>query len=661
MRVGIRAKEVALLTLVALLPLLAALAVIVFIETGRRTQSFGLSILSVAVAEARAIEIRLAGDVEKLELAVHQPAVVELLSPLDNPLPPQELARLDRLWAQGAEGVAGVGGAEAGGPREAPPEVQKTLEHPIVEVLRLVQGYDRRIAEILVTDRHGQLVAATGWVSDFYQADESWWQQARGGEEARVYITRVNYDHSAEVWSVDLCVPIVDRDGRLVGVAKVVLDAGQLIGGPTRTVGEVSAPLSLIAEDGSIIFAAGEARPGARAEEWTGALTGGGMPGWRRMRSGDIQALAPIHLPMQIGGFPVEMPTWTLSLVAPASAVRAPIMRLGAVLLACGMVVIAGIFIGGLALVEREVVGRIRRIGRAAKQVAAGDLGRRAPAGRPLLPMLGRDEIDDLTDAFNEMVSRLEKSYRAMEAADELKTNFIRVAGHELRTPVSYIIGIGALLKGSRDPERLSEALQNASAKGRRLEEIIRAMFKLMPEEAGGGPDGGVLRRERVDLRDVTDIVAGQARVALERRKVRLAVEADPALPEIEADRAKVRDMIENLVMNAVRFTAEGGQVLVRLRPESAQSVRIEVENEGAQVPEEDVAHLFEPFYCARDVMTHSTGEGFRQRGMGLGLAIVRHFARLHGGEAMMRPGERGPVFEIVLPIAAIEPAPPAK
>src|SRR5690606_20309682 len=112
---GIRAKEVALLTLVALLPLLAALAVIVFIETGRRTQSFGLSILSVAVAEARAIEIRLAGDVEKLELAVHQPAVVELLSPLDNPLPPQELARLDRLWAQGAEGVAGVGGAEAGG------------------------------------------------------------------------------------------------------------------------------------------------------------------------------------------------------------------------------------------------------------------------------------------------------------------------------------------------------------------------------------------------------------------------------------------------------------------------------------------------------------------------------------------------------------------
>src|SRR5690606_12421497 len=111
----------------------------------------------------------------------------------------------------------------------------------------------------------------------------------------------------------------------------------------------------------------------------------------------------------------------------------------------------------------------------------------------------------------------------------------------------------------------------------------------------------------------------------------------------------------------AVRFTAEGGQVLVRLRPERAQSVRIEVENKGAQVPEEDVAHLFERFYCARDVMTDSTGEGFRTRGMGLGLAIVRHFSRLHGGEAMMRPGERAPVFEIVLPIAAIEPAPPAK
>jgi signal transduction histidine kinase len=437
-----------------------------------------------------------------------------------------------------------------------------------------------------------------------------------------------------------------------VGIAKVVLDAAQLLGGPTRAVGEVSAPLSLIAEDGSVLFAAGEARTGAVAEEWAGALAAGAAPGWRRMRSGDIQALAPIRLPLRIASFDVEMPAWTLALTAPASAVKAPIMRLGAVLLACGMVVIAGIFIGGLALVEREVVGRIRRIGRAARRVADGDLSHRAPPGRPLLPFLGHDELDDLTDGFNEMVSRLERSYRALEAADELKTNFIRVAGHELRTPVSYIIGIGALLKDSRDPERLAEALQNTSAKGRRLEEIIRAMFKLMPEEAAPAP----LRRERVDLRQVADIVAGQARVAIERRGVRLSIEVDPDLPEIDADRPKVRDMIENLVMNAIRFTAKGGQVFVRLCRAGDGRVRIEVENEGAQVPEEDVEHLFEPFYCAKDVMTHSTGEGYRQRGMGLGLAIVSHFAHLHGGEATMRPGERGPLFEIILPVAAGEP-----
>src|SRR5690606_33595636 len=405
-----------------------------------------------------------------------------------------------------------------------------------------------------------------------------------------------------------ISVPIVARDAdgsgeprrRVVGVAKLVLDAAQLIGGPTRAVGEVDVPVSLITGDGEVIYHAGELHPEGEAEEWEGSLAGGPAPGWRRMSGGQIQALAPIRLPMQIGSFEVVMPEWTMALTAPASAVKAPIMRLGAVLLACGMVVILGIFIGGLALVEREVVGRIRRIGKAARLVAAGDLERRAPPGRPLLPFLGRDEIDDLTDGFNEMVSRLERSYRELEAADHLKTNFIRVAGHELRTPVSYIIGIGALLKDSRDPERLAEALQNTAAKGKRLEEIIRAMFKLMPEESAAGAEGAPLRRERMDLRQVADVVAGQARVALERRNVRLTIEADPDLPEIEADRAKVRDMIENLVMNAIRFTPEGKQAVVRLCCADRGWVRIEVENEGAPVLEEDVEHLFEPFYCAR-------------------------------------------------------------
>jgi hypothetical protein len=201
MRVGIRAKEVALLTMVALLPLLAALTVIVFIEMGRRTQSFGLSILSVAVAEARAIEIRLASDIERLELALHQPSVIESLGPLNGQLPPEELDEFDRLWAQ---------------PGADPPEVQATLDHPITEALRLVRGYDRRVAEIMVTDRHGQLVAATGRVSDFYQADEEWWQRAHAGGDGTLYIQRINYDHSADVWSVDICVPIRDRErGRL--------------------------------------------------------------------------------------------------------------------------------------------------------------------------------------------------------------------------------------------------------------------------------------------------------------------------------------------------------------------------------------------------------------------------------------------------------------
>ncbi|MFG0284320.1 MAG: ATP-binding protein [Phycisphaerales bacterium JB039] len=635
MQVGIRTKEVGLLTMVGLLPLLAALAVIVFIETDRRTQSFGLSILSVAVAEARALESGIAGDIEKLELALHDQEVTGALAALDERLDAEALAQLDARWPHlGADDEA----------------LRAVLEHPIAAALRLIMEYDTRVAEALVTDRHGQLVAATGHTSDFYQADEQWWQDTYAEGAGRVHILGVDYDESAALWSVDICIPI-GAAGRIVGVGKFVVDASQLIGAPTRMVGEISAPVAVFAADGSILFGS-EAAPIRRpASEWAGPDRD--VAGWRRAGDGQIQAFAPIRISERVGPYEVEAPGWTLALSAPASLVRAPILRLGGAILGAGMIVIAGIFIAGVAIVEREVVGRIRRIGAAARRVAHGDLSHRAAPARPLVRWLGHDELDELIRDFNDMVSRLERSYRELAQADELKNNFIRVAGHELRTPVSYIIGVGALLKNSDDPARLSEALQNAAAKGRRLEEIIRAMFKLMPEDGAIVP----LRRTEVDLRRICETVLGQARAALEARDLRISVEADPDLPIVHADAPKVRDIIENLIMNAIRFTPDGGAITVRLARAGHDEALIAVENEGAQIPAEDVEHLFEPFFCATDVMTHSTGVGYQQRGVGLGLAIVRHFARLHGGEATVRQGPRGPVFEIRLPIRAPHPA----
>ena len=628
MRVGIRTKEVGLLTMVGLLPLLAALAVIVFIETDRRTQSFGLSILSVAVAEARALESGLAGDIEKLELALHEPPVIEALAALDDRRDADSLAAMDARWPDlaAADGV-----------------LRAVLEHPIAEVLQLITEYDPRVAEAMVTDRHGQLVAATGRTSDFYQGDEQWWQDtcAGGGE---VLILGVDYDESAALWSVDICIPISDGGG-IVGAAKFVVDASRLIGTPTRMVGEISAPVAVIAADGTILFGST-----AALSEQADARPGGSA-GWQRSSDGRIQAFAPVRIAERIaermGPYVVRAPGWTLALSAPGSEVRAPILRLGGAILGAGMVVIAGIFIAGVAIVEREVVGRIRRIGAAARRVAQGDLSHRAVEPRPLVRWLGRDELDELIRDFNDMVSRLEGSYRELAQADELKNNFIRVAGHELRTPVSYIIGVGALLKESDDSARLSEALQNAAAKGRRLEEIIRAMFKLMPDDGAVVP----LQRTEVDLQRICQTVVGQCRPSLEARGLQFDVQSDPDLPTVLADGPKVRDIVENLVMNAIRFTPDGGRISLRLARAGTDEVLIAIENQGEQIPIEDVEHLFEPFFCATDVMTHSTGVGYQQRGVGLGLAIVRHFARLHGGEATVRTGDGGPVFEIRLPI----------
>jgi signal transduction histidine kinase len=329
-----------------------------------------------------------------------------------------------------------------------------------------------------------------------------------------------------------------------------------------------------------------------------------------------------------------------------------PVYTLTALTAGVGLAVVCILFILGVVLIDRSLTRRILWLQDMTNEAAKGDFSRRIRMEKPDGGILGRDEIDELATGFNAMLQQVQRSTAELQSANELKSNFIRVAGHELRTPISYILGMARLLKDSNDAARLSFAVQSMGGKARRLNEIVQAMFKLMPE----GFHGETMAYSRVNLGELLEDIYIDVFPFVESRNQRLTIEMVDSLPVLNADRDKLRDIIENLLMNAIKFTPDGGTIKVRCSPQLGDRVMISVLDQGPGIPESEHPRLFQPFYSGADVMTHSTGEaGYQKRGMGLGLAIVKHFAQLHHGTVHVSSSNTGATFSVTIPV---EPLP---
>ncbi|MFW5731600.1 MAG: ATP-binding protein [Planctomycetota bacterium] len=630
MRLGIRTKLVALLTLVGLLPLTGALVTMVISGGNLRREAFGKMILTTASAESSELRWILVNNIENIELSLRDSRYATDLDDPNRRLSPREIERIERDW-----------------PSLTPsdPAVSNVLNHSLAGVLHRLQRHDEELVEILMTDRWGQLVAATGKTTDFYQADEPWWRETYNEGRGAVCIQDVSYDESAGVWSISLCVP-VSSNNRVVGVVKAVLALEPWVGMLRIGTEQMSASPMLLREDGTVLFRQGVRPMGSRMDNWQGVPTNQGS--WRATEEGEIQAFAPLRLPPRIGTYEVRGPDWLMGLYMPQSEAMGAVYRLGGVVLAIGLLIILAIFAIGIWLVERSIVKRIRILAGATMKISEGNFEHRVAGEWGGRRLLGRDEIDDLATDFNQMVDTVQSTHDQLRAANDLKEDFIKIAGHELRTPVTYILATAKLLADSEDTERLKKALETISFKTRRLNKIIQAMFKLMP-----GPEGlEEMIYEQVDLRELLQEVFLDSQHFVERRDQKLFVDFAENLPRVVVDRDKLYDIVLNLVMNAVKFTPNEGTVRVHLGLQLGDYVCITVQDEGPGVSEEEMPHIFKPFFCGTDVMKHSTGwSGYQKRGIGLGLAVVKHFVDLHCGEIRVTNNEIGAKFVVTIPV----------
>ncbi|MEV7358776.1 ATP-binding protein [Kitasatospora sp. NPDC091276] len=267
---------------------------------------------------------------------------------------------------------------------------------------------------------------------------------------------------------------------------------------------------------------------------------------------------------------------------------------------------------------------------RAARRMTDGDLSARVTA-------TGRDEIAGLAAAFNAMAQRREQ-------LEELRRAMVGDIAHELRTPLSNIRGWLEAVEdgvvtadGALTSSLLEEALQ--------LQHLIDDLRDLADADAGEL----ALHREPVDVEDLLAQVATAHGARAQASGVALVVEtADaPAGYEVFADPVRLRQLVGNLVANAVRHTPAGGTVTLRTRTES-DALLIEVADTGGGIAEADLPLVFERFWRADKSRNRQSG------GSGLGLAIVRKLAELHGGgvHAASSPGA-GSVFTVRLPAPA--------
>jgi len=364
--------------------------------------------------------------------------------------------------------------------------------------------------------------------------------------------------------------------------------------------------------------------------------------------------------PVALGAYPVfEEPGRALAAVVVAKSELPSPDRFGnfwrglAIFSAATVAVLASAFVFALAssslvayLLSRRLVARLERLGRAAEELASGDLASRVEEGP-------QDEVGQLAQRFNSMAKRLAATVAELEDekrhAEELldaKRELVANVSHELRTPLASIRAhVESLLMQDREPvdPRRSEYLEVIHRETEHLSRLVDDLFALSTAEAGALP----LRLQPLALADVIEDVAGAIRdVARRERQVAVVTRVEPDLPPALADRQRVAQALGNLVRNALRHTPEGGLISVRGDRRNGQ-LTLTVEDTGVGIPPDQLPHVFERFYRGDAARDRASG------GAGLGLAIVRELVEAMGGavsvESKVAEGSR---FSFTLPAA---------
>jgi signal transduction histidine kinase len=348
---------------------------------------------------------------------------------------------------------------------------------------------------------------------------------------------------------------------------------------------------------------------------------------------------------------------WSVFVEQPAAEAFAPIyqsLSLTAVLLLLALIpaLLLSVWFA------RRMANPIRTLNIAASQIGSGSLDQR-------IEIRTGDELEGLAETFNRMAVRLRESYSSLEqqvaerthelgdaitqleAASRHKSDFLANMSHELRTPLNAIIGFSEVLLERMFGEinaKQKEYLQDIVSSGRHLLSLINDILDISKVEAGRME----LQPGPIDLQLVLQSAVSLVRERATRQGIGLVLNVDAAVGTIEADERRVKQILFNLLSNALKFTPAGGRVTLSAA-QIADAVQISVRDTGIGIKSDDQVRIFEEFQQA--------GPGKAVEGTGLGLALAKRFVEMHGGriwvESVLGAGSE---FTFTLPLQRPSP-----
>lgn len=317
-------------------------------------------------------------------------------------------------------------------------------------------------------------------------------------------------------------------------------------------------------------------------------------------------------------------------LALPAADMQALEMQVQRVVWLIGLVVVVIV-----AIVSMQVAGRItrpiQRIARTTAAITRGNLDARVPEG-------GRDEIASLASSINEMARTLVADLERQRKLERVRTEFLGNVSHELRTPIFSIQGfLETLMDGAvDDPAVNREFLGKAHTHAERLNALLNDLIEISRIESGEMK----MSFRWFALNQFLEVVHDDLHPLAERKQIVLTTEY-PGVPDLRVygDRDRLKQVMSNLIENAVKYTEPGGAVRVGVVLEKDMA-HISVTDSGIGIAEEHQSRIFERFYRVDKDRSREVG------GTGLGLAIVKHIVEAHGGTITVQstPG-KGSVF----------------
>jgi signal transduction histidine kinase len=315
-----------------------------------------------------------------------------------------------------------------------------------------------------------------------------------------------------------------------------------------------------------------------------------------------------------------------------------------------------GVALLASGLVARRVLRPLKRLGEGVKRIGSGDLNYR-------VDLRTGDEIESLAEEFNKMAVGLQQAHEDLEQkvarrtaelalvnqkldeASRHKSAFLASVSHEFRTPLNAIIGFSEVLLDPTlkvtEPER-KQFLSDIFNSGKHLLKLINEVLDLSKIEAGRME----LQIDSISLHETLDAVQKTMRPLAAKKAIDMRIESDGDIGALPMDVARIRQVLLNLVGNAIKFTPDGGAVWLRAERENDMA-RITVEDTGLGIPEEERERIFLEF---QRLGTNANGD--KPEGTGLGLALAKKFVELHGGKLWVDSAVgKGSRFIFTLPI----------